>query len=272
MKTKMTALLAVAGALTLAALSMPAAARSVEKIVDYRIGEADYRGYVYYDDAVKQPLPLVVMVPNWLGTNADNREQAREIAARDYVVFVADMYGRDRQPADAAAAGQAVRALYGDRPELRRRAKAAKDEAVRYAGEARIADTSKVAVIGFCFGGGTALELARTGEPLAATVSFHGNLAIAPPERNLKFRTRILALHGDADPYVPADQIDPFLVEMRSSGVDWELVRFGGAVHSFTDKKANQPGQSMYDAKAARRAFALMHDFLAEAFAAGVPG
>lgn len=268
-----------AGSITRAALAGlalllagPALARSVEQVVDYRIDGEAYRGYVYYDDAAAKPLPVVLLVPNWLGPTADNRAQAREIAGRDYLVFVADMYGRDRQPANAAAAGKLVTALYGDRALLRKRVKAAKDEAVRYVGAQKLpADPGRFAVIGFCFGGATALELARTGEPLAATVSVHGNLWLDAPAENRPFHTRILALHGDADPYVPPQQVEPFLEEMRKSGVDWEFVRFGGAVHAFTDKTANTPGQAMYEPKAARRAFVILHDFLDESFAAGVP-
>lgn len=244
-----------------------AGAATVEKAVDYSIDGKPYRGYVYYEGKAKAKHPLVVLVPNWLGATEDNRNQAAEIAGKDYVVFVADMYGKDQLPAGSDAAGKQVKALYGDRAELRKRILAAKAEAVRYAGAARLpADLKKIAAIGFCFGGATVLELARTGEELGAVVSFHGNLSIDSPAENKPFRTRILALHGDADPYVNAAQVDAFQDEMRKAGADWQLVRFGGAVHSFTDPKANTPGQAMYDAKVARRAFEMMKNFLAEAF------
>ncbi len=259
-------LLRLAGALALIAAGSAAAA---EKIVDYTLDGQPYRGYVYYDANVKTPRPLLVMVPNWLGTSAANRRQAEEIAGKDYVVFVADMYGTTKQPADQAAAGKAVGALYGNRKLLRSRIVAAKQEALIYSKQAKLpVDASKVAAIGFCFGGATVLELARTGDDLAAVVSFHGNLSLEAPAENAPIRTRILALHGDADPYVPTKQVDAFLAEMRAVKPDWQLVSYGGAVHSFTDPDANMPGQAMYDAKIAARAFTAMRDFLAEAFAA----
>lgn len=259
--------LALACAAIAGALSVPAMA--AEKVLDYPIDGRSHRGYFYYDDSVKTARPLVVLVPNWLGTSAANRKQAAEIAGSDYVVFVADMYGKDAQPADAEAAGKAVRALYGDRPVLRKRAITAKTAALAHARSAGLpVDATKVAAIGFCFGGATVLELARSGDDIAAAVSFHGNLSLPGEMPPAPIRARILALHGDADPYVPAEQVDPFLAEMRAAKADWQLVRFGGAVHSFTDPEANLPGQAMYDAKVSRRAFTMMRDFLAEAFSA----
>lgn len=251
---------AVAGALSVSAMA-------AETVLDYSIDGRTHRGYFYYDDSIKTARPLVLLVPNWLGTTAANRKQAAEIAGRDYVVFVADMFGKDAQPADATAAGKAVRALYGDRPLLRKRVIAAKTAALAHARTAGLpVDPVKVAAIGFCFGGGTVLELARSGEDIAAAVSFHGNLSLPGEMPAAPIHARILALHGDADPYVPVEQVEPFLAEMRAAKADWQLVRFGGAVHSFTDPEANMPGQAMYDAKIARRAFAMMRDFLAEAF------
>lgn len=263
MKTSFHALVA-AGAL-LACTS--AGAAMLEQAVDYKVGERDYRGYAIYDPSVKAKRPLVVLVPNWLGASTANRKQAAEIAGRDYVVFVADMYGKDQQPADSAAAGKAVAGIYADRAELRRRIAAAKAEAIRHAGAARLpADTRRVAAIGFCFGGAVVLELARSGDDSAAVVSFHGGLALEGPAQNQPVKARILALHGDADPFVPATQVNAFEDEMRAAGADWQLVRFGGAVHSFTDPDANMPGKAQYDPKVARRAFAMMKDFLREAF------
>jgi dienelactone hydrolase len=258
--------------LLLAAATMTAPnalAAVVEKAVDYQIDGKPHRGYFYYDDAIDSVRPLVVLVPNWLGTSDANRKQAAEIAAQDYVVFVADMFGKDAQPANTEAAGKAVGALYGDRPLLRARAEAAHATAIKQVAALKLpADVSKVAAIGFCFGGATALEMARSGLDLAAAVSFHGNLSLPGKIANQPIRARILALHGDADPYVPQDQVDAFLKEMRALDVDWQLISYGGAVHSFTDPDANMPGQAMYDAKIARRAFASSRDFLAEEFAA----
>ncbi|HEY0973895.1 MAG TPA: dienelactone hydrolase family protein [Solimonas sp.] len=255
--------------IALMSVSASGVAAPVEKAVDYAIEGQPHRGYLVYDNAVTTTRPLLVLVPNWLGTNAANRKQAAEIAGKDYVVFVADMFGRDRQPADTTAAGKAVGALYGDRALLRTRVTAAKREALAQIKRAKLpADPARVAAIGFCFGGASVLELARTGDDVAAVVSFHGNLSLEAPAENQPIRTRILALHGDADPYVPAAQVEAFLTEMRAAKPDWQLVSYGGAVHSFTDPDANLPGQAMYDARIAKRAFDEMRRFLDEAFAA----
>ncbi|HSW11267.1 MAG TPA: dienelactone hydrolase family protein [Solimonas sp.] len=254
----------LAGVTLLAAAS--AEARMIEKVVDYSVGDQPYRGYVYYDNSQKK-LPVLLMVPNWMGSSEANRRQARQIAGKDYVVFLADMYGRDQQPANQDAAGKLVASLYGNRLLLRTRVKAAKEQAVAAVKKLKLpANPDKLAAIGFCFGGSTVLELARTGEELAAVVSFHGNPALDAPAPSQPPKTRILVLHGDSDPYVPAAQVSAFLDEMRAAKADWQMIRYGGAVHSFTDPDANQPGKAMYEPRAARRAFAAMKSFLAESF------
>lgn len=236
--------------------------------IDYPVGERLHRGYLVHDPAVDRPRPLLLMVPNWLGTTPANRQQAARIAGRDYVVLVADLFGQNRQPADADAARREVQALYADRAELRRRVTAAHATAAAWAAQSNgIADAHRLAAVGFCFGGAAVLELARTGAHLDAVVSIHGHLSLPPGNvQNQPFRTRILALHGDADPFVPQPQVDAFLNEMRTAGADWQLVRFGGAVHSFTDPDAHTPSTAQYHETAARRAFTMMRNFLDEAF------
>lgn len=239
----------------------------IEQAVDYSLDGRAHRGYLIHNEAVREAKPVLLVVPNWLGTTAANRKQAAEIAGGDYVVFVADMFGKDAQPANTDAAGKAVNALYGDRAELRKRVLAAKAEALHAVTAHKLrADTRRVGAIGFCFGGASVLELARTGDDVAAVVSLHGNLSLDAPVQNQPIKTRILALHGDADPFVPPSQVEAFEKEMRAAGADWQLVRFGGAAHSFTDPDANWPGKAEYNAKIARRAFATMRDFLNEAF------
>jgi dienelactone hydrolase len=246
-----------------------AGAGMVETAVDYRVGDRTHRGFFYHDDATDRDRPLLLLYPNWLGTTRANRAQAAEIAGQDYVVFVADMYGAESQPADTEAAGAAVGGLYGDRAELRKRAATAQRQAISAADREDLpVREGQIAAIGFCFGGATVLEMARDGAELAAVVSLHGNLALEAEAPAPRIRTRILALHGDADPYVPPEQVEAFVSEMREHKPDWQLVSYGGAVHSFTDPHADQPGAAMYDEKIARRAFASMRDFLNESFSA----
>lgn len=245
-----------------------AQAAVTETPVDYQIAGDHYRGYVLHDPAVKAKRPLLVLVPNWLGANAANRRQAAEIAGKDYVVFVADMFGADKLPNNTDEAGKAVGAIYADRTLLRSRVIAAKTTAIETVKTRKLpADLGKIAAIGFCFGGASVLELARSGDNSAAVVSFHGNLSLKGAAEDQPITAKVLALHGDADPFVPAEQVDAFLAEMRAGKADWELVRYGGAVHSFTDPEANWPGKAEYNPKVAKRAFARMKDFLDEAFA-----
>lgn len=242
-----------------------AQAALVAKPVDYTIGDAAYRGQLVYDDAVKTLRPGLVMVPNWYGVNAAAIEKAKRLAGKDYVIFLADMYGRDLRPADDAAAGAAVKPLYADRALMRARIKAGLDQLKRQAASAPI-DPKRLAAIGFCFGGSAVLDLARSGADVAAVVSFHGNLSTDDPALARNIRASVLAMNGADDtgtmPAAPA-----FEDEMRGSRADWEFVVFGGAVHCFTEIDQHSPG-CKYDAKVAKRSYKLMHDWLDEAFAA----
>jgi len=255
----MKALLAVA---LLAAA--PAFAKMVSKPITYEIEKAKFEGVLLFDDAVKTPRPGLVLVPNWLGITPANLKQAEEVAGQKYVVFVADMFGKTARPKNQAEAGKAVGALKNDRPLIRQR--------VNKALEALLADKTaplaagKVGAVGFCFGGTAALELARSGAKLNAVVSIHGGLGSPTPADAKAILGQVLALHGADDPFVPPEEVAAFEDEMRKAKVDWQLVAFGNAVHSFTDPDAKVPGKSEYNPKVARRAFELMHAFFAEAF------
>jgi len=129
-------------------------------------------------------------------------------------------------------------------------------------------DPKRIGAIGFCFGGTVSMELARTGAPVAGAVSFHGNLATSQPAAADTLKAKVLVLHGADDPWVSAAEVDGFEQEMRAAKADWQVVKFGNAVHSFTDVDANMPGQAQYNADVARRAYAMMNDFFAETLGA----
>lgn len=222
-----------------------------------------FSGFVVYDDAVKDKRPGLLMVPNWYGANQNAVEKARKIAGTKYVVLVADMYGKDIRPTDDKAAGDAAGKVYADRTEMRARARAALT-ALETA-KAPV-DTTDIGAIGFCFGGSTVLELARSGAALDGVVSFHGNLATPAPAGPGGVKTPVLVLNGAADTYVKPEDIAAFQGEMTTAGADWQLVQFGGAVHCFTEVEAKNPG-CMYEEKTAKRSYAMMEDFFAEVFA-----
>ena len=129
-------------------------------------------------------------------------------------------------------------------------------------------DAAKLGAIGFCFGGATALELARSGADIAGVVSFHGNLGTDLPARSGEVKAKVLAINGGDDQYVPAEQINAFTREMAGAGVDWQFVNLGGAVHCFAEADAQSPPGCVYNERAAKRAFRMMRTFFAEAFAA----
>ena len=244
-----------------------AQAEMVTRTLAYSVDKTTIESVLVYDDAVTTKRPALVMVPNWMGINAAQIAKAKAIAGRDYVVLVADVYGTGVRPTNADEAGKAATGMYADRAALRARANAALDQLVSSADSAPI-DTGKLAAIGFCFGGATALELARSGAKISAVVSFHGNLATELPAKAGELKAKVLALNGADDSYVPAAQIEGFGKEMQAAGADWQFVNLGGAVHCFAEPDQNSPPGCVYNERAAKRAFKMMRDFLAESFAA----
>lgn len=232
--------------------------------VDYAHEGTELSGYLVYDDAATTGRPGLLMVPNWYGASEAQVAKAKAIAARGYVVFVADVYGKSVRPTNNEEAGKAATGMYQDRGTLRARAKAG-IEALKAKAETAKLDATRIGAIGFCFGGATVLELARDGAALAGVVSFHGNLGADPKWPAATIKTPVLALNGADDTYVPQAQIDAFTKEMQAAGADWQFVNFGGAVHCFAEPDAASPGCT-YHERSAKRAFAMMDDFFAEAF------
>lgn len=252
--------------LALAGLVGVAEAAVVMKPVPYEIDGEAFEGVLIYDDAITTPRPGLLMVPNWLGVTDDSANKAARAASDKYVVFMADMYGKTVRPTNAEEARAAATMVRGDRPLMRKRAQAAVE--VLKAQTAQVAlDTSKLGAIGFCFGGGAVLELARSGADLKGFVSFHGNLDTPNPADAQNIKAPVLVLHGADDPTVPAEQIDGFVAEMSAAKVDWQLVSYGGAVHSFTNPLADVPGRNEYHPLAAARSFKAMDDLFSETFA-----
>lgn len=244
-------------------LSLSAHAALTSRKVTYELDKTRFESVVLYDEAAG-PRPGLLLVPNWLGINEANLAQARLIAERGYVVFVADVYGLKERPKNAEAAGKIAGSLKGDRPQLRARVRKALAEFL--AQKSLPLDTKKVGAIGFCFGGTTALELARDGAEIAGVAAFHAGLSSPTPDDAKHIKGKVLALQGADDPSVPLDETAAFEKEMREAKVDWQLVHFGNTVHSFTDVDAKTPGRNQYNETSARRAYALMDSFFAEAF------
>jgi dienelactone hydrolase len=239
----------------------------VEKPIEYKVGDTTVRSTLVYDDTLPTARPGLVLVPNWMGAGEAAVAKARQIAGMQYVILVADVYGKDLRPANAEEAGKAAQGMYADRKVLRARAAEALAQLKAQAGSAPI-DLDRLAAIGFCFGGATVLELARDGADLDAVVTFHGNLATDLPAAKGAVKAAVLVQNGADDGYVPAEQIAGFEKEMTAAGVDWQFVNYAGAVHCFAEPDANSGPGCQYHERSAKRAFRLMDVFLAERFAA----
>lgn len=257
----------LAVALSLCSASAFAAMKS--EPIEYKVGNDSFSGYLVYDDAAKEKRPGLVMVPNWLGATQDSVEKAKKIAGDDYVILIADVYGKGVRPKNAKEAGEQARKSYSDGgTTLRARAQAAVDALKAQAGKLPL-DASKIGAFGFCFGGSVALELARSGSELSGgVVSFHGGIETYLPTEGNKINTSILVLNGAEDSSVTDENIVAFEKEMTAAKADWQFVDFGGAVHCFTQPESNDAPNCVYNEKAAKRAFRMMDDFFEERFAA----
>jgi len=205
---------------------------AVERI-DYQAGKAASTGALVYDDHVSGPLPLLLMSPNWLGVSEDSIKRAATIAGSKYVVFVADMYGGGKVPAGPPEAGPLANALRADALERRQRIAAALDALRRESAKRKIGDLKRQAAVGFCFGGGNVLELARAGADLQAVICLHGDLITPRPAKPGDIKAAICVMHGAKDPVVPKHDRDVFEAEMEAAGVKWQMSVLVGLLHSF---------------------------------------
>lgn len=231
--------------------------------VDYTDGATHCIGEFHWDEGKSGPRPGVVVFPEAFGLNDHAKERARRLADLGFAALAADMHG-DAQVFDAASLSSTIQGYYGDRAHWRRRAQAALD-ALTAQPEV---DGSKVAAIGFCFGGATCLELVRTGAPLTAIVTFHGGLLPEMAGDAGRIQSSVLVCHGADDPLVQDETMKAVMDEFRRDKVDWQVLYLGNAVHSFTDPLAGShgiPGLA-YDATAEARSWTAMCNLFSELF------
>ena len=235
------------------------------KSVDYKDGDTVLEGYLAKPDK-DVVAPAVLVIHQWGGLGEYEKRRADMLAQMGYVAFAVDVYGKGVRPTGQAR-GQMAGKYKGDRALFRGRLTAALDFVRTVPG----VDNSRVAAIGYCFGGTGALELARSGADILGAVSFHGGLDGANPETASQIKAKVLVLHGADDPFVPAKDITAFMEEMRAGKVDWSMVSYGNAVHSFTEVEAGNDNSrgAAYNAEADKRSWEAMQDFLAEIFRKG---
>lgn len=234
------------------------------QVVQYTHDGQALEGWVAYDDAKTGKRPAVLIAHQWKGLGDYEKKRAEMLAKLGYVAFAADIYGKGVRPSERGAAAAEAGKYKNNRALLRGRVNAALTQLRKH----DLVDGSKIAAIGYCFGGTTVLELARSGAEVDGVVSFHGGLGSPTPEDAEKIKGKVLVLHGAVDPFVPTDEVLAFGEEMSNANVDWQLVAYGGAVHSFTDRNAgNDPSTgSAYDEKADKRSWEDMRQFFREIF------
>lgn len=245
-------------------LAVRADAAVITKLVEYNQGGTVLEGFLAWDDTTSAKRPGILVVHEWTGINPYIKQRVESLARMGYVAFAADIYGKGIRPSTPADAAKTAGIYKNDRPLLRARVLAGLD--VLKAQKA--VDPQRLAAIGYCFGGTTVLELARSGADVNGIVSFHGGLSTPTPQDAKNIKARVLALHGSDDPFVKANEVTAFEDEMRTAGVDWQLNIYSGAVHGFTNPgngSDNSKGAA-YNEKADKRSWEAMKLFFAEIF------
>ena len=239
--------------------SLQLSAAIVEKPLEYASGNLTSEGWQAYDDQASGPRPGVLIVHQWTGVSSHEKEVAKKLAAQGYSVLVADIYGKGVRPQPPAAGQEAGK--YKNHRDLFR---AHLNAALETLAKDPHTDAKKLAAIGYCFGGTGVIELARSGAKIQGAVSFHGGLDSPHPEDGKNIQGKLLVLHGADDPYVPAKDIAAFEKEMQDAKVTYQLIKYPGAVHSFTVKEAGNDNAkgAAYNASADQASWAEMTKFL----------
>jgi dienelactone hydrolase len=253
-------------ALAFVAHSAQAAVKGEE--VQYKAGDTVLKGYLAWDDVVKGMRPGVLVVHEWWGHNDYARERARMLAALGYTALALDMYGDGHQAHHPDEAGKFSGEVRKNLALAKQRFGAAVGVLMKHP----TVDRNNIAAIGYCFGGAIVLEMARQGESLKGVVSFHGSLNTEQPAKAGKLKARLLVLTGEADPFVPAEQVAAFKKEMDAAKASYKVIGYPGAKHSFTSKGADEFGKKFnlplaYNADADQKSWAEMQTFFKEIFA-----
>lgn len=241
--------------------STPVFAEIIKKPIEYKDGKTILEGYLIYNSEGSDSRSGILIAHNWLGLTEETKAVAAQYAEMGYVVMAIDVYGKGVRPTGEAAGKEAGR-YKSDRDLFRRRMNAAFKELNKL----KIVDKKSIFAIGYCFGGTGVIELARSGASVNGVISVHGGLDSPDPSKGKSIKSKILALHGADDPFISEKDLKAFEEEMRSAKVDWQLIKYGNAVHSFTDKSAGNDNSkgAAYNAEADRRSWAAIQQFLNE--------
>ncbi|MGD8592342.1 MAG: dienelactone hydrolase family protein [Gammaproteobacteria bacterium] len=235
--------------------------------IQYNNGDTVMKGYLAYDDGISGKRPGILVVHEWWGHNEYARKRARMLAKLGYTAFAVDMYGDGKQATHPEDAGKFASAVRKNMPEAEARFKAAMDVLKNH----KTTNPEKIAAIGYCFGGGLLLELARRGVDLDAVVSFHGSLATENPAQSGDVKAKVLVCHGADDPFVKPEHISALKTEMKNAKVDFTFKEYAGAKHAFTNPDADEYGKKFnlpleYNEQADNQSWEDMRVFLQNAF------
>lgn len=234
------------------------------KTVEYSVQGVVMKGYLAYDENIKEKRPGVLVVHEWWGLNDYARKRTRMLAELGYTALAVDMYGDGKEAMHPDDAGKFSSALMKNFDVAKTRFMAAID----FLRQQATVDPVRLAAIGYCFGGGVVLNMARQGVDLKGVASFHGGLAAVKPAQPGSIKTKLLVLQGGDDKFTPPDQIEAFKQEMKSSGADFQFISYPGAMHSFTNPDADALGKKFhmpiaYNADADKKSWEALKRFLA---------
>ena len=233
-----------------------------EENITYTRDNINMNGYVVYNDDGKEKKPAVLVVHEWWGLNDYSKQRARELAYLGYVAMAVDMFGNGQTASSPDEAMKLAGPFYQNPQLTKTRLDAALSKLKTYPQ----VDTSNIAAIGYCYGGYAVLNAAKLGEPLKGVVSFHGNLSGVKPDKGL-LKSKVLVLHGEADPIVKPEEVSQFKKQMDSIGADYSFKSYPNAKHAFTNPAADSVENKFhigvgYNAEADRQSWNEMKDFL----------
>ena len=245
-------------------LLTPVQAAIQTKTVEYQDGDQVLEGYLAYDDALSIKRPGILVVHEWKGLGDHAKKSAEKLANLGYVALAVDMYGKGIRPETNEDAAKEAGKYKNDRKLMRQRIKAGLEKLKKSPN----VDPEKIAAIGYCFGGTTVLELARSGADVDGVVSFHGGLSSSAPEDAKNIKSEVLVLHGADDPLVNVAEVKAFTDEMDQANVKYKFIAYPGAVHSFTNPAAgDDPSKGVaYNREADQKSWEEMQKFLADVF------
>ena len=232
--------------------------------LEYKDGDVTLKGFVALDDQSDHKRPGILVMPEAFGLGKQAKDRALRLASLGYAALAGDPYGNGLEVSDLQDAITHAGAIREDNTKFRQRIRAGLDALTALPQ----VDTDRLAVMGYCMGGTCSLEMARDGAPLRGVVSFHGALETQSPAEPGTVQAKVLVCHGADDPFVPVEHVNAFEEEMTKAGVDWQVISYGGTVHSFTNPEADGSIEGIcYNKQADERSWQAMRAFFDEIFA-----